>query len=93
MLACELNSVKVKLENANISEFLFLNDRSDPFFFLQFFLKRNSSSSYGFLLMYCTELIMTLKSCQNCYQVESDTLITFTRTVFQIKMMLLLNLK
>jgi len=37
--------VKIKLENANISEFL--NDRSDPFF-LQFFLKRNSSSSYGF---------------------------------------------
>ena len=56
MFACELNSVKIKLENANISEFLILNDRSDPFF-LQFFLKRNSSSSYGFLLMYCTELI------------------------------------
>ena len=39
--------MKIKLENANISEFLILNDRSDPFF-LQFFLKRNSSSSYGF---------------------------------------------
>ena len=57
--------MKIKLKNVNISEFL--NDRSDPFF-LQFFLKRNSSSSYGFLLMYCTELIkvlMTLKELSN----------------------------
>jgi len=31
--------VKIKLENANISEF-FLNDRSDPFFFAIFLEKK-----------------------------------------------------
>jgi len=31
------------------------------------------------------KVLMTLKNCQICYQVESDTLNYFYKTVFQIK--------
>ena len=54
MFACELNSVKIKLKMLIFQSFFWMIIVIH--FFCNFFLKRNSSSSYGFLLMYCTEL-------------------------------------
>ena len=71
-----------------ILQSFFLNDRSDPFFLQFFFLKRNSSSSYGFfvdVLYRINKVLMTLKNCQICYQVESDTLNYFYKNSFSNK--------
>ncbi len=91
LFACELNSVKIKSENANISEFCFRMIAVTQF--LQFFLKRNSSFSW-FLLMYCTELVKFFdsKALSNLLSSWIRYLNCFYKNSFQNKKIILLLL-